>query len=301
MASISSLRALTQLDEMRAAVELQRSYWGDDLESVIPAHMLFSLATSGGHVLAAFDGDQMVAILVGFLGTNHEEANQIEVEDLQIYSKRMIVLPEYRGNGVGYKLKKRQREIALRQGVRLITWTFDPLLAMNAHLNIRKLGAISNIYLENYYGVLEEGRLSRLGSSDRLKAEWWITNRRVEAKFNRTRGDIRLEQYLEAHTPILNTTQIDADGYPVPSDHILDPSGTLALLEIPAHYEELMNQHEILAKSWRVHTREVFMFLFSKGFVVTDFVREHFEGTDRAFYLLSQGDKVFERVDLRQN
>ena len=39
-----TIRALESLDEMRPAVELQRVYWGDDLESVVPAHMLFSLA-----------------------------------------------------------------------------------------------------------------------------------------------------------------------------------------------------------------------------------------------------------------
>ncbi|NDJ62537.1 MAG: GNAT family N-acetyltransferase, partial [Chloroflexi bacterium] len=51
------IRPLYQLADMRAVVDLQQSYWGDHPESVIPAHMLFSLANHGGHVLGAFDGD----------------------------------------------------------------------------------------------------------------------------------------------------------------------------------------------------------------------------------------------------
>ncbi len=75
MTAITSIRILQKLEEMHEAVELQKTYWGMDLESVVPAHMLFSLATSGGHVLAAFDGDKMVAVLIGFLGTDVQELN----------------------------------------------------------------------------------------------------------------------------------------------------------------------------------------------------------------------------------
>ena len=60
MTEITSVRLLHNLDDMHEAVELQKTYWGTDLESVVPAHMLFSLATSGGHVLAAFDGDKII-------------------------------------------------------------------------------------------------------------------------------------------------------------------------------------------------------------------------------------------------
>src|ERR1051325_2288200 len=97
MPEITSIRLLQKLDEMREAVELQKTYWGTDLESVVPAHMLFSLATSGGHVLAAFDGDKMVAVLIGFLGTDIQEPNRPAMANLRIVSKRMIVLPDYRG------------------------------------------------------------------------------------------------------------------------------------------------------------------------------------------------------------
>ncbi len=301
MTEITSVRLLHNLDEMHEAVELQKSYWGTDLESVVPAHMLFSLATSGGHVLAAFDGDKMVAVLIGFLGTDVQEMNRPAMANLRIVSKRMIVLPEYRGQGVGYKLKKRQREYAMRQGIRLVTWTFDPLLAANAHLNIRKLGAISTSYLENYYGTSNEGGLSRTGTSDRLLVEWWVTNRRVEERLNGSRGLINFNQYLQADTPIANASTVNSAGLIIPSDGFIVPTGSLGLVEIPVGYDKLIQNNLQLAVQWQAHIREVMQRLLVNGYIVTDFVRSAFENRDRAFYLFSQADKAFERVDFSSN
>ncbi len=296
------IKTLLALHEMKAAVELQKVYWGDDLESVIPAHMLFSLATNGGHVLAAFDGPQMVGVLVGFLGTNMEEQDRPAMANLHIASKRMVILPEYRGQGIGYRLKLEQRRIAMRQGVRLVVWTFDPLLATNAHLNIRKLGGISYRYLEDYYGTEGDGGLARLGSSDRLQVEWWVTNRRVDERINGTRGDLSLKQYLDAATVITNPSTPGADGLPQPAASLVRPGGGLALLEIPADYEAISRQAAELARAWRGHIREAFRALLSAGYVITDFLHDQYEGRQRAFYLLSQTNvQQFEQVDFSRN
>ncbi len=301
MTQITSIRMLQKLEEMHEAVELQKTYWGTDLESVVPAHMLFSLATSGGHVIAAFDGDKMVAVLIGFLGTDVQESNRPAMANLRIVSKRMIVLPEYRGQGVGYKLKKRQREFAVRQGIRLVTWTFDPMLTANAHLNIRKLGAISTSYLENYYGTSNEGGLSRTGTSDRLLVEWWVTNRRVEERLNGSRGPINFNQYLEAETPILNASNVNSTGLIIPKESFDLPSGSLGLVEIPVIYEALIQDNLPLAVRWQNHIREVMQRLLANGYIITDFVKSTFENRERAFYLFSQADKAFERVDFSNN
>jgi predicted GNAT superfamily acetyltransferase len=295
------IKPLLALAEMKPAVELQKTYWGDDLESVVPAHMLFSLANNGGHALAAFDGDKLVGLLIGFLGTNVEEAHRPAMANLQIVSKRMVVLPAYRGQGIGYRLKLAQRDLAIKQGIRLVVWTFDPLLATNAHLNVRKLGGISYRYLEDYYGVSGEGGLARLGSSDRLQIEWWVTSRRVEERINGKRGDLNLKQYLDADTPIVNMPLWQGDGLPSPGETILYPAGTLALVEIPADYETLAQQNTSLAEAWRAHIRQIFRQMFARGFVVTDFLRQDFEGHDRAFYLLSQTARQFEQVDFSRN
>jgi predicted GNAT superfamily acetyltransferase len=295
------IRQLKTLSEMRAAVELQKTYWGDDLESVVPAHMLYSIVTSGGHVLAALDGERLVGVLIGFLGTNAEETERPAMANLQMVSKRIVVLPEYRGHGIAYKLKLMQRELTIKQGVRLITWTFDPLLAINAHLNIRKLGAISQRYLEDYYGTDGNGGLVTLGSSDRLQAEWWVTNRRVDERLNGTRRDLGLMQYLDANTPILNATTADTHGTPWPAESSVTPGGSLALLEIPVNYTAIVNTDPVLARAWRLHTRDLFKRLLSLGYAVTDFLHEPYQSRERAFYLLSRTGTQFEQVDFSRN
>jgi predicted GNAT superfamily acetyltransferase len=301
MTEITSIRLLQKLHEMHVAVELQKTYWGNDLESVVPAHMLYSLATSGGHILAVFDGDKMVAVLIGFLGTDIQDTSRPAMANLRIVSKRMVVLPEYRGLGVGYKLKKRQREFAMRQGIRLVTWTFDPLLATNAHLNIRKLGAISTAYLEDYYGTSTEGGLSRTGSSDRLLVEWWVTHRRVEERITGSRGVIALRQYLEAETPIINPSVMSEGGYAFPSNGFDIRSNSLGLVEIPVNFEAIAAVNMELAQRWRLHSRGVMQRMFVNGFTVTDFVRGSIDGRERSFYVFSQADKAFERIDLSTN
>jgi predicted GNAT superfamily acetyltransferase len=295
------IRPLKTLNEMRAAVELQKTYWGDDVESVVPAHMLFSIATSGGHVLAAFDGEQMVGVLIGFLGTNTEETERPAMANLHMVSKRMVVLPEYRGLGVGYKLKLAQRDLTIKQGVRMVTWTFDPLLAVNAHLNVRKLGVVSHRYLEDYYGTSDEGGLSTLGFSDRLQVEWWVTNRRVEERLHGKRRGLSLQQYLDAHTTIVNATTADTRGTPWPAENVLTPTSALVLLEIPTNYAAIVGDDPVLARAWRLHTRDLFKRLLGMGYVITDFLRETYEGRDRAFYVFSRSGTQDDAVDFSQN
>lgn len=286
MASID-IRPLRALEDMRAVVELQKIYWGNDLESVIPAHMLFSLANHGGHVLTAFDGETPVGVLVGFLSTHEADPPRPAMANLQIFSKRMVVLPDYRGQGIGYRLKLAQRQIALTQGIRLVVWTFDPLLAPNAQLNVRKLGAISNTYHQDYYGTSTEGGLAKLGTSDRLLAEWWVTSRRVEERVNSSRSDLTLKHYLDADTAIVNASVLSDDGVLLPAEKTLQPAGAFALVEIPTRYTALESGNPQLARAWRMHERVVFQGLFARGFVVTDFMTETYEGRERSFYLLS--------------
>jgi predicted GNAT superfamily acetyltransferase len=288
------IRPLRALSDMYAAVELQKNYWGNDLESVIPAHMLYSLASYGGHVIAAFDGSQMVGVLVGFLGTNMDEGDRPAMANLQIVSKRMVVLPNYRNRGLAYKLKLAQRDIALKQGVRLVTWTFDPLLSTNAHLNVRKLGGVCHEFLEDYYGVDDAGGLARGGSSDRLFVEWWVTSRRVKERISGERGSLGLRQYFEANTPIINPTTPGLDGLPRPQESMYPPSGSMALLEIPTDFSVIARLDSGLAQLWRLHIRQLFQTVFGMGYMVTDFVREALENRDRSFYLLSYRSPQFD-------
>ncbi|GAB4509785.1 MAG: hypothetical protein OHK0046_05410 [Anaerolineae bacterium] len=279
------IRALRTLSEMAPAVELQKAYWGDDGEMLVPAHMLFTIATCGGHVLAAMDGDRMVGVLIGLLGTDIEADDRPAMANLMIASKRMVVLPEYRSQGIGYRLKIAQREAAIKQGIRLVTWTFDPLLAKNAHLNLHKLGCISQQYLVDYYGNDPHNSLVTLGTSDRLAVEWWITNRRVEARLNTKRADLTLMQYLDGNATIVNHTQPLA-AFIQPTDSFIEPMSAFALLEIPTNYPDMVVQAPELAITWRDYSRQAFLYLMQKGYLIVDFVRGTLDGQEHGYYVL---------------
>ncbi len=282
------IRLLETWDEMAAVEQVQRAVWGDEERNIVHQHMLVSIARNGGQILGAFDGDQLVGCSIGFLGTDVSDATRPAMANLKLFSKRVGVLEAYRDRGVGYQLKVAQRDFAQQRGIRLITWTFDPLLSRNAYFNLRKLGAVSSVYYRDYYGT-ESPSLTLAGSSDRLQVDWWITSRRVERRLKGEREGLTLEQYLGAETIILNPTTAAADGTPWPGERISEPGGMLVLVEIPADYHHIVHSDLVLARAWREHSRQVFAQVFSQDYVVTDFLYETYQGRQRSFYLLSHG------------
>lgn len=282
------IRSLKTLEELQAVETLQRLVW-DDPKTVIYSHMLISLARNGGSILGALRGDQLIGFIISYLGLEAPESERPAMANLKLVSQRMAVQPEYRGTGVGYELKLAQRNFAIGLGIRLITWTFDPLLSRNAHLNIRKLGAIGQVYYRDYYGS-GDSALVKLHSSDRLLAEWWVTSNRVEQRINGRRSSLTLQQYLEGNANILNPTRANAQGLPVPSERIEPPQSTLALVEIPTDYDAILSRDLDLAQAWRAHSREVLERLLNDGYAVTDFIHGVHEGRERSFYVLSYGE-----------
>lgn len=289
---IERLLSAAQHDQ---AVELQKTYWGADAKNLVPRHMLFSIAHYGGHILGAYDGHELIGFVIGFVGTD------IDVDDndarpamanLLIMSKRMLVLPAYRGRNIGYRLKMAQRDIAMKQAIRLVTWTVDPLLAANAHLNIRKLGAVIQRFSANYFGLDENHSLR----ADRLIVDWWVSHRRVAERAAGRGSKLSLRQYLDVRAPIVNRADASGDWLrPRPMTAV--PGSSFALVEIPAEFRELEVAHRPLADQWRYHIRDVFSKMLSADFVVTDFVSDQFEGRKRAFYLLSRSLDDDDRVN----
>ena len=285
------IRPLYALEDMEAAVRLQEIYWGAEASSIIPMHMLFSIAAHGGHVLAALDDGEQVGVLVGLLGADPAMSEQPALDNLHIFSKRMVVLPDYRGHGLGTRLKLAQRDFALEQGIERVVWTFDPLLAPNAHLNIRKLGSISADFRQDYYGTQNIGGLSPLGTSDRLYVSWWLLKERTQAYIDAQGAGETLETYLRDGAVIVNPTQGDHTQYPLPMDApAMAETRPMLLVEIPAEYTQIEQADEALARRWRAHNRATLGVLMERGYAVVDFVTSEQDGRRRAFYLLTNED-----------
>ena len=171
------IRPLSEIAEFQACVELQREAWGSADIDIMPSRYFVTSMHIGGLVLGAFDDDRVV----GFVNATPA------LRDGMVYwrSHMLAILRSYWNSGIGAELKLSQREYALKRGIHLIEWTYDPLESKNAHLNIRKLGVIVRRYYVNLYGTTT-ATLQKGLDSDRVIAEWWLEKPRLGIA-----GDIR--------------------------------------------------------------------------------------------------------------
>src|SRR5438132_4011154 len=165
------VRTATGRADYDACVLLQRAVWGlADLE-VTSAIQLIATVHAGGmlHLAEAEDGRP-----VGFAYAFASLRGGVP----HLHSDMVAVLPEYQRRGIGLRLKQAQREEALARGLDLITWTFDPMQARNAHLNLRRLAAVATEFLENFYGTTSSDLHHGL-PTDRLLVRWELNDPRV--------------------------------------------------------------------------------------------------------------------------
>ena len=99
------------------------------------------------------------------------------------WSHMLGVTPDARDGGLGLALKLAQREHALRMGIDLIEWTYDPLQALNAHFNFAKLGVVVSEYEENIYGD-SSSPLHRGTPTDRFVAQWALSTPHVQRRIS---------------------------------------------------------------------------------------------------------------------
>ncbi|MCK5052626.1 MAG: GNAT family N-acetyltransferase [Anaerolineales bacterium] len=283
------IRSLDLYEEMEQAEELQRIVWPGSEIDIIPAHLSMAISHNGGAVLGAFDQDKLVGYLLGFLGTDAQSPDRMAMTCLKHWSHQVGVHPAYRDCGIGFALKHAQREKVLKQGIRLVTWTYDPLLSLNAHLNIRRLGAVCDTYLQCAYGEMRDS-LNAGVESDRFQVDWWVSSPRVSSRFEDARKPLDMEHYLEAGAEKVNPAVLGDGGQLHPSEAYYAPQGIVGLVEIPPDYHALKQFDLGLAQRWREHTRDVFRSLFTAGYLITDFLYLKGEVQPRSYYVLTHGE-----------
>lgn len=162
------VRHCETLAEYDECVKMELLTWGEHI--TVPATIFVVAHHTGGQILAAFDHGKMVGFTLALAGTRSAKPF--------LHSHMTAVLPEYQNRGVGRRLKLFQRVDALKNGVPLVEWTFDPLELKNAHFNLNRLGAVVRRYIPNCYGVTKSPLHAGL-PTDRLVAEWWLDSDRV--------------------------------------------------------------------------------------------------------------------------
>lgn len=303
------IRILDRIDEMKAVEDLQALVWPESERDIVPDHMLLTAAHNGGLVIGAYleDANEVMTGLVGFVFGFPGLYLTPDGPRPKHCSHMMGVLPKYRDLGIGFKLKRAQWQMVRHQGLDRITWTYDPLLSRNAYLNITKLGAVSNTYLQELYGDMRDGLNLGL-PSDRFQVDWWVNSRRVYSRLDKKpRGQLDLAHFIAGGVEVINPTKVSQDGWSLPpaenpaelaanflnSRESLEPGPSVPMLmvEIPADFMGLKASNPNLALVWRNHSRSLFVNLFERGYIVTDFV--YLPGmSPRSYYVLSHGEST---------
>jgi predicted GNAT superfamily acetyltransferase len=257
---------------------------------IVPSHLLITAVRNGGVALGGFIGDEMVGLVFGFPGFEMLP----DGPHPKHCSHLLGVRPDQRGTGLGFALKRAQWQMVRRQGLTHMTWTYDPMLSRNAHLNIARLGAVCNTYHRSEYGDLRDGLNAGL-PSDRFQVDWWLNTRRVEQRLSkRPRPLLTFDQFDKAGVQRLYSLTPDPSGWLCPPEHFSSPEGRMVLAEIPPDFLALKADDLALARDWRFFTRELFETCFEAGYLVTDFLFDRSGAIQRGLYVLTHGESTLE-------
>jgi predicted GNAT superfamily acetyltransferase len=258
-----TIRAVTTLEECRQVAALEKLVWEfNDAEDVIPPALLIVSIKRGGILLGAFAA---AGTLRGFV------YSMPAVKDgrLTQWSHMLGVAPEARETGLGLRLKLAQRDHALRAGIDLIEWTFDPLQALNAHLNLTRLGAIVEEYEEDVYGQ-STSPLHRGTPTDRFVAEWRLNLAHVERRISAPAAPLMRDRTVLSAVLLNPSTEVN--GWLEPPSRPVEAEGQRRLLvEIPTGFTDMQHRNPDLAFEWRMTTRSIFQTCFGRGYRVVDF------------------------------
>jgi predicted GNAT superfamily acetyltransferase len=238
-----SLRLCEKVEDLAACVRMQKEIWGYSESELYPLRLFANVGRIGGHVLGAFttEGEQ-----VGFVAS----MPAWHAKHRYLNSLSLGVVRGHENRGLGRALKLAQRDLALRAGIDSIEWSFDPLRAKNANLNINRLGALVRRYEPDYYGHVES-RFQQGLPSDRLIAEWWLESPRVKRAL--------------AGKPVRNPRKKPAQ-----------------VVEIPIDVDALIGANIGEARAWQARIRNLLLECFKDKLVITGFAHNE----KSAHYLL---------------
>ncbi|GGR22702.1 acyl-CoA acyltransferase [Deinococcus ruber] len=246
------IRDVTRPADMHALEDVQMAAWGYPEREVVPASLFRISSAVGGVVLAAYPQDSGVpfGLAYGFPA--------MQGGRLWHHSHLLAVAPEWRGSGAAVALKLAQRERAVQQGHTRMTWTFDPLIARNARLNLGKLGARAVSYHPAWYDFGPDN----LVPADRLMIEWDLT-----------------KPTQERPAPLPEGVEVLAAGTGGPGTPLLDSAAPRLLAEVPIDAERMPDD---LKLQWRLALRAALGEYLDRGYAVTGLARED----ERAWYVL---------------
>lgn len=263
------IRPLTTEAEYAACVRMQQEIWGDKYGELVPPIILQIVQKVGGVAVGAFDeAGRLLGFVFGITGVKDGR--------LVHWSHILAVQPELRNTGLGRRLKEYQRELLQPLGVESIYWTYDPLVAKNAYLNLNRLGAEVVEYVVEMYG--RTGSVLHTLGTDRLVVAWRIAE---AAAFAGAANTAAITGSAAAAGPIVNLTTA---GTPLEPTAPL-PSAPLVRIAIPSDLDAVLCAEPELARQWQGTIQRSFLHYLGAGYRVTGFERAG--EAERCYYHLA--------------
>jgi predicted GNAT superfamily acetyltransferase len=189
-----TIRQLAGPDEYRACFDLQLTTWGSDFRETVPPSVLKISQYVGGVAAGAFAADgRLLGFVYGLTGVRppgggrrlppvaappgtplNSPERPPGPAPLVHWSHMLAVAPEARDLRLGMRLKLYQRDLLAPLGIEAMEWTFDPLEARNAHLNLNLLGAEVIEYVEEMYAGEMGSQLAHGIGTDRFIVRWQL-------------------------------------------------------------------------------------------------------------------------------
>ncbi len=264
-----TIRPIKSAEDGRHIEQIGMAAWGSDGLDAIPGHLSQTIAKeNGGVILLAFDGDRPIGFCWGFWA-------YVESQKRWKCASHMAgVIPEYKGKGLGGKIKWAQRDHSLQKGFDWMTWTYDPLETMNGSLNIRKLGAVSQTYYKNLYGMLDD-ELNRGIETDRFGVDWWLASDWVQSHADNSRPIPTVASVLADGGLLLNQSRqengvLTPQAEATPADLAAAPRQVL--LQVPRNFQAVKKADLQTGVAWRMHSREMFTAAFDNDYTAIDLI-----------------------------
>lgn len=255
-----SIRPFETLDELRDCVRLQEDTWGVAFSERVPVSILKIAERLGGIAAGAWDPDgRLVGFVFGLTGL--EDGRPIHWSDM------LAVRRGVRDAGLGRRLKAYQRQRCLAQGVTRCYWTFDPLEARNAFLNLGRLGAVAREYVRDMYGRSDSPLHVGIGT-DRLVALWRLDTARVERRLG---GEEPPGSEAGRGLPLAFEVEMRG-GLPSPGE-VRIPDAPSFLVPVPASIQEIKAHDPEMAGAWRAATRAALERPVAEGWEVRELLR----------------------------
>jgi predicted GNAT superfamily acetyltransferase len=260
-----AVRELESLDELDAMIGLFDQIWEPDTgNSSMRLDLVRAMTKAGNYAAGAYDlaSGALLGACIGFFGPPLRA---------ELHSHIAGVLPAGLGRSVGFALKVHQRAWCLRRDVRLIAWTYDPLIRRNAYFNLVKLGARPTEYLRNFYGVMDDA-INGGTETDRMLVHWDL---RSDVASEASAGRPRPASFdAERARGAVVALSAGPDGLPVPGPPLAGGPGSRRLLVgVPADIEAMRLSDPAGAGAWRTALRDVISPLVAGGALVTGFDR----------------------------